>query len=73
MLLSLANDFPAGRSEFFFEKLGSETVLNDLKPSDEHGVFSLASQAEKHPEWAVRVAAETAELRAAIKNAHNAP
>ena len=73
MLLSLANDSPAGRSEFFFEKLGSETVLNDLKPSDEHGVFSLASQAEKHPEWAVRVAAETAELRAAIKNAHNAP
>jgi glucose-6-phosphate isomerase len=38
-----------------------------------YGVFNLAWQAEKDPGWAERVATEAAELRAAIKDAHQAP
>ncbi|HEY1205918.1 MAG: hypothetical protein ABSH46_02000 [Bryobacteraceae bacterium] len=38
-----------------------------------YGVFSAAWNAEKHPEWAGQVTAEAAELRAAIKSAHQAP
>ncbi len=107
MLLSLFNDFPAGRSDAHFQKFQKERVLERLKtldararrdglaaldPAQEplialgmeldamgrvaksgYGVFSLSWQAEQHPEWAERVAAEADELRHDIKAAHRTP
>ncbi len=106
MLLSLANDSPADRSDSHFQKFAAEQILAGLRALDGEvrengtgavdpshplarigmvfdaaghishnccGVFGAAWQAEKHPEWATRVAAETNELRAAIKSAHQMP
>ncbi len=38
-----------------------------------YGVFNLAWQAQEHPEWAGLVMAEVNEIRAGIKEAHDAP
>jgi glucose-6-phosphate isomerase len=38
-----------------------------------YGVFNLAWQAENHPEWPQMIEQEIAEIRAGIKDAHDAP
>ena len=73
MLLTLANDSPAESSDSFFQNFADEQVLGRLEELDGWGVFRAARQAEKHPEWAGQVTAEAAELRAAVKSAHQAP
>jgi hypothetical protein len=76
VLLSLANDLPSGATDSHFKRFQAEKVLERLKASDERdplsriGVFDLAWRAERHPEWAARVAAEADQLRAAIKRAN---
>ena len=78
MLLSLANDSPGDLADSFFKTFSTERVLVRLKAAggagfDGSGAFSAACQAEKQPEWAEQVTAEAAELRAAVKNAHQSP
>ncbi len=69
MLLSLANDSPRDRSDSFFQKFSAERIPASLKSSD----GEIALNAEKHLDWAGQVAAEAAELRAAIRSAHQVP
>jgi glucose-6-phosphate isomerase len=38
-----------------------------------YGVFHLAWQAERHPEWPDRIAREVEQIRAGIRQAHNSP
>jgi hypothetical protein len=77
VLLSLANDSTAGVSEAHFKKLVAEKVLERLRGADAEvsgaDVLNMACHAERHPEWAERVAAEADQLRAAIRAAHNVP
>ena len=78
VLLSLANDSPGDLSDSLFQTFATQHVLASLKAADGaafdgSGAFTAACQAEKHPEWAAQVAADVAELRAAIRNAHQAP
>jgi len=78
VLLSLANDSPGDLAESFFQTFATERVLARLRAAggaelDGSGAFGAALQAEKHPEWAAQVTAEAAELRAAVKSAHETP
>lgn len=54
-------------------RIGMEFDSSGRVSKSGYGVFDLAWQAEKHPQWAARVAAEAEELRAGIKSAHQAP
>jgi hypothetical protein len=79
VLLSLANDFPKGRSDSFYRELSADAALAGQQAPGRQpdgrgsGAFGQASRAARHPEWAGQVAAEASELRAAIKSAHQAP
>jgi glucose-6-phosphate isomerase len=54
-------------------RLGMEVDAGGRVLKNRYGVFDLAWQAEERPEWAARVEAEVEELRAAIRQAHQAP
>jgi glucose-6-phosphate isomerase len=54
-------------------RIGMEIDGSGRVTKNSYGVFNLAWQAQEHPEWAEQVAAEVAEIRAAIRTAHQCP
>jgi glucose-6-phosphate isomerase len=54
-------------------RIGMETDSEGRVTRNGYGVFDLSWQAEKHPEWAGRIADEVAQIRTDIKSAHQSP
>ncbi|MGE5644307.1 MAG: hypothetical protein ACM336_00810 [Acidobacteriota bacterium] len=54
-------------------RIGMEIDAAGRVTKNSYGVFDLAWQAQLHREWPDRIAAEVAEIRAAIKAAHQCP
>jgi glucose-6-phosphate isomerase len=51
-------------------RIGTEISPAGRVTKNSYGVLGLAWQAQQHPEWADMIAAEAAEIRGAIQNAH---
>jgi glucose-6-phosphate isomerase len=54
-------------------RIGMEIDSTGRVTKNSYGVFDLAWQAQHHREWPDQIAAEVAEIRAAIKTAHQCP
>lgn len=50
--------------------IGVETDARGAVTKNSYGVLNLSWQAERHPEWADQIAAEVAEIRRGIEQAH---
>lgn len=53
--------------------IGTEIDSQGRVTKNSYGVFNLAWQSEKHPEWAGQVAAELAGIKGRIRETHNVP
>jgi glucose-6-phosphate isomerase len=51
-------------------RIGMEVNAENQVTKNSLGVLDLSWQAREHPEWAMRIAAETDEIRAAIRTTH---